>query len=410
MMGGIYKNAEAVYSWLGMQGPEIEAVMKNDYYMIQFGTRHHHMWDAGDLRKARSALRQLFHNQYWERAWIVQEYILAKRSILCFGSTLVTDWDLHDLAEDLLPPSRYWPGEVRAWPKLPISYSLINDRHERMRTNSQLVEGVEPELQAKKLKMLLEHYKKAGCADVHDKIYAFLGLLELDHGIEVDYSKPIVELFFDVMDHLLKNGENFDSYTIALEALDLNKESLEEYMAVYRDGDHQPRFTLETWYLGSIDSISRPSQTGLLFANVNGRCWATVFGLMFQTVPSAQVGDQVWEVQGSLYGYVVRCGSTGGEDPAVHTLKVIGRYGNGGFFEDTLVTELNDGSFIPSISRLPELFIKKDEKRRRDLNGYKPRSPYSASCSVCRDLIMNDIMTFKLTNAQLIQDVLGIIH
>jgi hypothetical protein len=263
------------------------------------------------------------------------------------------------------------------------------------------------DFQTKKLKTLLEHYGKASCVDMHDRVYAFIGLVEVNHGIKVDYGRSIIALFLDVMDHFLKSGEPLDSYKVAVEALELTKESLVEHLAAPRERDQQPRFLLKAWYVGCIESIiDNAGQTDSFILGVDECCWAKVpfdFGWVeCLTSASVQVGDQIWRVGDSQHGYVIRCRLTGSEDIQKHSSEVISRFRLGTFVKGKLAEELNDGSYNPSVSHLPEFSFEKadEEPRRCSLNGT------GSSCFVCMEPTVEDIVDLKLTNEQLTQAVL----
>jgi hypothetical protein len=79
----------------------------------------------------------------------------------------------------------------------------------------------------------------------------------------------------------------------------------------------------------------------------------------------------------------------------MHTLEVIARFRTGMFEEETLVKELNDGSYDSSIIHPPEFFSEK-AKQQCIHWGY-----LKSTCLVCEDMTQYDDMKFKLTSKAL---------
>ncbi|KAK0652647.1 heterokaryon incompatibility protein-domain-containing protein [Cercophora newfieldiana] len=180
MMKSIYSQAELVLVWLG-EG--------------NLGSFEENGWDSGWF----SGL--LFERRYWGRLWVIQELLLARRTLLMCGND-VLQWS--KFADCL---KAYGRGELEA-PDDDASKSPIGsigrskgvrlaERKVMWNENSCLNSGYT-------LDFLIESFHDHECADVRDKVYGLLALVSTDgrsgeNIFDVDYAKTPAQLFEEVI-------------------------------------------------------------------------------------------------------------------------------------------------------------------------------------------------------------------
>ncbi|KAK4222010.1 hypothetical protein QBC38DRAFT_448652 [Podospora fimiseda] len=148
------------------------------------------------LRNLRYGLRDICNNLYWNRVWILQEIVLAKRVYLTQGHTTVP-WDR--FKDFILPnPWEMWHSGQGAWwgmkyimetSDLPALVSLI-----QCRDGYRVLQGKSQKLS---LRTLIELFRHKHCTNPLDKVYGILGLSEQQ--IPIDYAKNQWQVYFDVL-------------------------------------------------------------------------------------------------------------------------------------------------------------------------------------------------------------------
>ncbi|KAK3390262.1 hypothetical protein B0H63DRAFT_557260 [Podospora didyma] len=149
---------------------------------------------------------------YWKRLWIVQEVLLAKEEVLCFGDDVKTaeNWDLFTGGRrslDRLP--ELWklsPAIQTAINKIRHSFPFQLDRLRRDHG------------QQWQLHSLIDMTENSLCRDPLDKIYGLLGLAgdfqTEDFGIS--YKKSVQEVYQDAIRwYYVKHGEDEGSPSLA---------------------------------------------------------------------------------------------------------------------------------------------------------------------------------------------------
>ena len=176
MMGEIYDRAGLVLTWLG---PVATNVAKRAFDTIE----KHGVWlEVLDHH----AVWLFFLNSYWFRLWVVQEVLLARNVILCWG-TEVSDWRTFTK----------WIGKYGSKPW----FSFMERKgpvHELVRLRAKMEEGLEKgRLVWFKLPFLVRYFLPSRCNDRRDKVF---GLLSLTNSfMEVDYGLSDVEVFRGVL-------------------------------------------------------------------------------------------------------------------------------------------------------------------------------------------------------------------
>jgi hypothetical protein len=202
LMSTIYSRAELVIAWLGVEEPpgRLEVLNHNPHFIHQFLLHQNSRslvkraydrigWKSAsrqqldcDMFEVDTALLNLVHRPYWNRAWIVQELFYARDVYVWFGAN----------GEQMFEVLKFWyhsgvPG--RSHMSLPIlGFPSVYDVK------------FQPPMSFFQLMWAFRH---AQCSDPRDKIYAFLGLARggknmISTDIEIDYSKTLEQLCEDV--------------------------------------------------------------------------------------------------------------------------------------------------------------------------------------------------------------------
>jgi hypothetical protein len=175
-MGNIYSQASLVVIWLGNYS--------KPYH--KYGDRYYDdTWD------------ELGKNEYWTRAWIAQEFVLARNINFLIGNTLV-------------PYSEIRPGSGQS-----RIYDLMVARNRYEKVRDSLWHKFWLEKTSLWGDFFILEARLIQCAIPRDRIFAFLALLKEGDQIMVDYQIPAYELAY----HLIKLNTGFLSLTRILQLL-----------------------------------------------------------------------------------------------------------------------------------------------------------------------------------------------
>jgi len=203
-MGQIYSDAEEVVAWMGPNLP-------TSFYRNRFGLLLEWLNPAylrglllasPPTKSELDFLKKVRHNQYWSRAWIVQEQLLAYKVTVLIGSTRMRKERLkkvHDMSYfefffgtwyDFTPMTAYMKGPSRS---LQHSVPLLE---------------------------LLSNYSEVQCSDRFDRVYSLLAMSEEGRHIEVNYQSSRTSLILDIL-RLNDNRICFCLPTYLIRVLDL---------------------------------------------------------------------------------------------------------------------------------------------------------------------------------------------
>jgi len=181
IMSKIYKQAKIVLGWLG-----------SDPIMIKAAR-----WLHDRERDRVWAFHTLLAHPYFTRTWIVQEIALSVNSPLIVCGGIELDWfNLHFLPAISNPP---FSVAMRA-------IALSRWRHKGRRT----------------LKNTIQSHCESHCHDPRDKVYGLLGLTPERWRVRVDYTKEVLEVYFDAVAALYE--ELFDVKDLKRRYLTLSSE------------------------------------------------------------------------------------------------------------------------------------------------------------------------------------------
>ena len=196
LMGKIYTNATKVLIWLGEH---------NDYTDIAFHLLEDlaHGATIANLQRhepikylTATSLLTIFTRPWFERLWVLQEVILAREAdMICGDFTLPFDCikviaALHAEGSDLMGMEHTFNDRFN----LDVQVGIRN----YFQNYLQKLNGVEKhkdDLQT--AVVMFGRCRNLRCKVPHDKIYGLLGLLRQEEAIEVDYDRPILDVYRD---------------------------------------------------------------------------------------------------------------------------------------------------------------------------------------------------------------------
>ncbi len=199
MMGDIYKSATRVLAWLGPGSPESDAlfhmssrVSAQDCHLDENGKPHwkQDICSPSERTSLQSTLQKILDRDYWKRAWIIQECLLA-RVLSLYSGHAETSWDqflvLHMMLLNKKPIA-----ERYTWGSIFVNITRFDHlAGERARIHEY----------PKSLGRIVETFNAVESTDPRDMVYAFSGLIrESQPGypgrIVVDYSTSATLLYF----------------------------------------------------------------------------------------------------------------------------------------------------------------------------------------------------------------------
>ncbi|OJI97961.1 hypothetical protein ASPVEDRAFT_79633 [Aspergillus versicolor CBS 583.65] len=185
LMGEIYRSAERVVAFLGAHedgSQELFQFLKDWKGEIDI-SRFDDAWQAG------AAERPLLSRSYWQRAWIVQELVLASHKYLQCGKDRISFSALESFHAGMVcePIERTIPITHPSRHVVDAGYS--NTWHSRF---DQLI-STDPSIS---IDSFLNGFLESQCKDPRDHIYAFYNLLprELKRHININYDTGAVEV------------------------------------------------------------------------------------------------------------------------------------------------------------------------------------------------------------------------
>ncbi|KAF1841559.1 uncharacterized protein K460DRAFT_419605 [Cucurbitaria berberidis CBS 394.84] len=208
-MGEIFKSASRVVVWLG---PDVGGEVAQAMAVIEFvhfkipnpGHGANSIQRRGDptienlgrlvesekgIKDAWKVLGTLFERQWWQRIWCVQEAILAKSIIIMCGANEI---DGHLIGVF----TRWYHGQGWAGQQAPKDINDAGIKSAYRRLNDWAWTGTALEI--------LDTFRGLQATDPKDKIYALLGLFQLERkeniynlNLSVDYHKSVPEVLFD---------------------------------------------------------------------------------------------------------------------------------------------------------------------------------------------------------------------
>ena len=150
------------------------------------------LWDLLSI----NALMTLRQRKWFQRVWIIQELLLAKEAIFICGRWECSWLDFlvavdFTMGTGLLAYSTLQPINISHYEVLQTSRNhWINSPY------------------TWNLRELLERHSRSYATNPVDHIFALVGLAKDGEAIDVDYSKPVADVFFSATKHILLNSKD----------------------------------------------------------------------------------------------------------------------------------------------------------------------------------------------------------
>jgi hypothetical protein len=205
-VGEVYRNAQRVLIWLGHY-----QTLESCFAEMVESRKSTYLSEEDDATRsiARSNLcSTVLKMQYWSRAWIVQEILLARTVVLkCLSQHLSIEYLYQYCLEHMIPQPDLWRLE-RAWTLL---------------QNVAVARTVRPF-------DWLFYIADQECADHRDKAYSFLGLYshrfrnsQLSLSMDIDYRKDVATVYWDCVYKLLASRKELSDEVVKQRALSLRR-------------------------------------------------------------------------------------------------------------------------------------------------------------------------------------------
>ncbi|OAL44803.1 hypothetical protein IQ07DRAFT_592082 [Pyrenochaeta sp. DS3sAY3a] len=175
-MGEVFSNAMEVILWLGAMPPSLSSLVP-----IIHNASNSSYDEMGTVISNKKILnKHIIENQYWGRAWVTQEVVLARKVVVWLGYNMI---DFKSMINGL-------------------KYFYLVDHGKAQTPNhfSQFVENWTTSLRSDKLIALVARFHNKACHTQHDRIYSLLSLCsEFDRPIKVDYDISRTQLAVQVL-------------------------------------------------------------------------------------------------------------------------------------------------------------------------------------------------------------------
>ena len=185
MMADIYRSADSVYAWIGPSSTQSDRFFETaeDLKLLRW-QRMPHTNDSDLAWSLSSMWGDISDRNYWQRVWIIQEFILARDLWLFCGST-VTNWQ--NLESAIIQHAEQM--------RLAGSKALLDISKGPIRSLLQLRRLQ----QTDSLSNLTYKFRSAQCHESRDRIFGLLSLVDQSEAmsVTVDYNKPLLQLLLD---------------------------------------------------------------------------------------------------------------------------------------------------------------------------------------------------------------------
>jgi hypothetical protein len=200
MMKDIFSTASLVIAWLGDRTEE-SALLFDEIREIRSLEKKE---VREFLSKNSDQRRQFFFDRpYWERMWVVQEFLLA-RDILLLCGTQGVSWsnfkEYLDIVHFVL--SFYMPMDSsESWEKYGISQSATALYYQRL-----WLKHASGLLSKTTLDSLIETFYNGRCTDPRDRVFALLGLTNVSNGsstvLLANYTITPTQVYYRTLNHV----------------------------------------------------------------------------------------------------------------------------------------------------------------------------------------------------------------
>jgi hypothetical protein len=172
-MGQIFFQAQKVFIWLG-QMPSIRGVLQSLKTNWQTGTYD----DLNIVRSSNELRTHLYENEYWNRAWVTQEILLARRIDVLLD---IETYDFIDLFRSL---KSYYLVHDPSFKASPLSPFFTKDYYT---------------VQESDIVFLLHRFRRKHCEIPKDRVYSLLSLCSQRSTIDVNYDASEIHVAQQVL-------------------------------------------------------------------------------------------------------------------------------------------------------------------------------------------------------------------
>ena len=203
LMSDIYSRATLVLAWMGVN-PRGRCHENGSKSLLCEGTHERQtIPTAEDLTTSPEGencfAENLHTNPYWKRLWIVQEVLIARHVIICSKNIWLDERDIastSDFISDFMSPchdeiAMYRLWQMRCWGLQKRSIDpLDNTRYPR-------------------LGEMCAYFSYRDCADVRDKVYGLLGVIDvkISQRVPVDYSLSSRDVYKSAVEAMLQEAD-----------------------------------------------------------------------------------------------------------------------------------------------------------------------------------------------------------
>jgi hypothetical protein len=184
IMANIYRNAYAVIAWVGVSGPDVEMLTKENVELLQY-ERQTVRFDA------MARLQTFLNRSYWSRIWIIQE-LSVNRTVLFHSGNMQFQWVT---LEGILQFREVDWWNNRFW--MPLWMQRCIQENDKEREKTKLHDAIT-------IFYISENHGWQS-SKIHDRIYGLMPLLPEDQQLQVDYRKSTETLFEEVIALAIKH-------------------------------------------------------------------------------------------------------------------------------------------------------------------------------------------------------------
>ncbi|KPI42833.1 uncharacterized protein AB675_1879 [Cyphellophora attinorum] len=303
LMAQIYDEATSTIVWLGAPSDDRREARAIDFVseMAEYLRKTKREVAAGfermyfnDIAAPRWSNLMAFccRSNYWTRAWIVQEFLQA-RQIEMYCGTAQLDWSLYASVFGAI--REHCRSSSGAQPDLEdILRRILSSIPGRL--TARRLSGKSSPLQD-----LLHEFYDAECSEPRDKVYGMLGIASdcgdladtgTYSGPQPDYSKHILEVYFDVLVHLrdtfvTQSVSPLTTYLLQ-QSLQIGKLDVLEYLSQFDEPTLQVKmletsFKLQPMYMNAVsDTITSWTSVHDLQQRLDDFDWSQYVGYTVQ--------------------------------------------------------------------------------------------------------------------------------
>lgn len=196
VMRDIYRNARKVEVWLGTSnesssvGMEILAFLAGDENLL-----YDNPWSRQPPELCIAGLNDVLHRPYFERAWVVQENVIA-RCVRMWSGTDSFQWSSEETVRFL---NRLKYAEITpTWREAGLSTVDMRPLIEVVELSALKIHRMRREIGLIDIVHSMRHRK---ATDARDMVYAMVGLIDEDALLDIDYTCRTSELYQRLLEH-----------------------------------------------------------------------------------------------------------------------------------------------------------------------------------------------------------------